>query len=288
MRFAHSFWSEPLFKNKFNDYEKLLPVVLTDYAYSVACIKHHGHSIRLFADEEGAKLLSFIPYDEVIIIKNTKNWNVHFAAQIKFEALKRMDLDEALIDGDLFIRKPEAYKRIQSLNADFIYSFFEPVTFTVNSEANITRYQYMRNRMRQFRAKFVYPYELDKDIMADYNWTNTSFMKFNNQALKDEYIRQYEYYKDLLSGVNFEIGWPDIIIEQRHMTKLLATGYTSLPVVDNFPDDIANEFAIEIGFTHLGSGKIHVQNIVSDWLKELDFDLFDKTQKQIDTYMVRH
>lgn len=285
MKFVHSFWSKPLLESKFNDYSTLLNVVLTDYAYSVACIKKNGHSIKLFTDKIGAQLLSFIPYDEIVVLDIPKNWNVHFAAQIKFEALKRMSLDECLIDGDLFLRYPAAYERISSIGADFVYSFFEPTSFTLNTQAQIDKYVHMRDQMRTYRSSFKAPYEIDKDIYKDYEWTNTSLMLFHNQKLKDEYIRQYDYYRRLLKNINFKNAWPDIIIEQRHMTKLLATGYSSEPVIADFPSHFANEYAIHIGYTHLGSAKINLHHIVKDWLKVLDSDLFNAVQEQTVKYL---
>ena len=285
MKFVHSFWSKPLLENKFNDYNTLLNVVLTDYAYSVACIKKNGHSIKLFTDKIGEQLLSFIPYDEIVVLDIPKNWNIPFAAQIKFEALKRMSLDECLIDGDLFLKYPAAYERISSIEADFVYSFFEPTSFTLSTQTQIDKYTHMRDQMRTYRSSFKTPYEIDKDIYRDYEWTNTSLMLFHNQKLKDEYIRQYEYYRRLLKNINFKNAWPDIIIEQRHMTKLLATGYSSEPVVTEFPTQFANEYAIKIGYTHLGSAKINLHYIVKDWLKELDSDLFDAVQEQTTKYL---
>ena len=284
MNFVHSFWSKPLIESKFNSYEKQLNIVLTDYALSAAYIKSNGHSIRLFADKLGAELLSFIPYDEVVIVDVPKDLSVHFAAQIKFEALKRMRLDECLIDGDLFIRRPEAFERISSLDVDFVYSFYEPNTFILNTDLQISKYKYMREQMNKVKSQFTGLYKLDKD-MSEYEWTNTSLMLFHNQQLKDEYIRQYEFYRKLLNGIDFGFTWPDIIIEQRHMTKLLSTGYTSEPVIENFPTSFANMYAKSIGFHHLGGAKGSLHYIIQSWLEEQDKDLYDKVQEQTTKYL---
>jgi hypothetical protein len=55
----------------------------------------------------GAEMLSFIPYDNVIIV-DMENTSPHFAASIKFKALELIEPDDVLIDGDLFLTKPEA------------------------------------------------------------------------------------------------------------------------------------------------------------------------------------
>ena len=72
--------------------------------------------------------------------ENTDEWNVHLAAQIKFEALKRMELDECLIDGDLFIYKPEGFAAVNRCDVDFIYSFFENNKFIIYSDERAKYY----------------------------------------------------------------------------------------------------------------------------------------------------
>ena len=69
MKYIHTFWSKPLFENKFNEFNISLDTILLDYAFSVDCIHKIDHKIVLFADEMGAELLSFIPYDEVHIVE---------------------------------------------------------------------------------------------------------------------------------------------------------------------------------------------------------------------------
>ena len=281
MTFVHSFWSKPLLSNKFNEYNNLIPVILTDYATSVAFIHKHGHKIKLFADKTGIEMLNFIPYDEVIEITTLDSESIHFAAQIKFEALKQMSLDEVLIDGDLFMKKQDAYDRLQSFDVDFIYSMYEPNSFILSSNAQKEKYtkiiSLLHNHVKDFRS----PYNLDRS-MFNYSWPNTSLMLFHNQNLKDEYIRQYEYHKMLLKDEDFGITWPDIIIEQRHMDKLLRTGYTSRPMIENFPTNEANEEALLIGFTHLGYAKIYYNDYIDSWLKEIDEQLYKTCHEKIE------
>ena len=77
MTFVHSFWSKPLLNSKFKKYEEMLPVMLSNYAYSALCVKRRGYKIKLFADKIGAEMLDFIDYDEVIILDNLDNESVH-------------------------------------------------------------------------------------------------------------------------------------------------------------------------------------------------------------------
>lgn len=284
MVFVHSFWSKPLLQNKFSKYQEMLPIILSNYAYSCTSVKSFGHQIKLYADKIGAELLSFIPYDEVIIIEGLENENVHFAAQIKFEALKRMSLDEYLIDGDLFLQHKRAFEVIKSKNVDFIYSFFEPNSFILRPD-NIHKYFNIIGIFNKFKENFTEPYTIDSNPI-DLEWPNTSFMKFNNQELKFEYIRQYEYFKNILSDIDFGDFWPDIMIEQRHMFKLLESGnYTSQEIIKDFPTNKSNEYACDIGFTHLGTGKKLHEKTIFQYLKKKNPVLYDKTNTQISKYI---
>ena len=38
MRFVHTFWSKPLYNNKFNTFNNSLNCILSNYGYSAACI----------------------------------------------------------------------------------------------------------------------------------------------------------------------------------------------------------------------------------------------------------
>lgn len=283
MRFIHTFNSKPLLKEKFDKYETSLDVILTDYAYSAECCKKHGYEIILYTDEKGAELLSHIDYNEVIILDLSDTG--HFAASIKFEAIKNMTEDDVLIDGDLFIQNKKAFEIIESCNNyDFVYSFFEPNKFTCLEQKNRDKYYYMFSKFYECENIFQKPYELAKNI-SELEWPNTSLMKFNNLELKEKYINQYLYHLQNLIHIDFKHTWPDIIIEQFHMKRLLESeNYTSKPIIENFPNPEANNFAIEIGYTHLGSGKVVYNEYFKQKLKSLDNDLYNKVQNQIEKY----
>jgi hypothetical protein len=126
-------------------------------------------------------------------------------------------------------------------------------------------------------SKFSYdaPYRLPLS-WDEYRWMNTSLMRFNNQELKDEYIRQYYHHKDMLSDEDFYDCWPDIIIEQKFLTLLCEEKhYSSEPIIPNFWfDDNANDFALNIGFTHLGHGKHAHRDWIIDLLSNENPELF--------------
>lgn len=286
MKFIHTFWSKPLFNNKFNKFETLIKCTLLDYAYSAHCVKKFGEKIILFADKKGAEILSPIPYDEVHIIDNLDEESVHFAAQIKFIALKNSNLGDVLIDGDLFLQKEDCIDILKEKikNNDVVYSFFEPYEYVIRGSMK-NYYIDLINKMNIDIYKK--PYKLPIKY-KDLYWMNTSLMGFTNQTLKDEYINQYYHHKSFLKDIEFNHTWPDIIIEQ-HFLTLLCKNYKSSPIIENFYYDLgANQHALNIGFTHLGSLKPNYNDFCNDKLKEenpqLCRNLWIMINKQLNEY----
>ena len=71
-------------------------------------------------------------------------------------------------------------------------------------------------------------------------------------------------HKDIIKNIDFNNGWPDVIIEQYFLKCLCENkGYIYKPVIEGYPHKEANDYAIEIGFTHLGSRKINYLEIFS-------------------------
>ena len=283
MNFIHTFYSAPLLKNKFNKYETLIDVVISNYTYSAYCCKKIlGQKIILYADKTGAEILSNIPYDEVKILDF--NSSVDFAASIKFEAIKDMTPDDILIDGDLFLQTKKCLNLINEYSGsyDYLYSFFEPASYTLRDVKDVVKCNNMVNKLKERADLFTDPYILPQKH-EDFGWPNTSFMKFNNMELKNNYINQYMFFKKELEHLDFGETWPDIIIEQYHMKKLLAYGnYTSRPMIENFPAPEANTYALDIGFTHLGSAKVQLNQMFKDkMLSKFGRHEFKKMEKQI-------
>lgn len=285
MRFIHTFWSKPLYENMFGDFETSLNNILIDYACSAACVHKNGREIILYADKRGAELLSIIPYDKVVIVDDMDNESISFAAQIKFKALKEIELGDAIIDGDLFLKERECVDIIESSTEDVIYSFFEPYLYTLSTSGLLE----MNNGLVKslHGVEFKEPYKLPL-LLEDYGWMNLSLMCIRNQGLKDKYIEQYEYHKNLLSKIDFKkfsskLIWPDVIIEQYFLTLLTRFGnYSTKPIIENFfYDQKANDYALKIGFTHLGSAKTQFLQYIEMLLKELNPVLHQKTKNRI-------
>lgn len=283
MKFVHTFWSKPFLNNKFNDKNTLLEVILSDYAYSVACIKHFGHTIRLFTDSYGKKLLGYIPYDDIVVMNDLDDENINFAAQIKFKALEQMSIDEYLIDGDLFLRGPLVYSHINSMNSDCIYSFFEPEEFTKRSKSHTKYFIDLKEIVAKHNDEFEDIYKIQENVTFD--WTNTSFLKFNNEELKRIYVAQYWKNKKLVEKEQYGEIWPDIWLEQKNLTLLLKNSdYTNSPVIYGYPSGAAEMYAQLLGFVHLGADKVGCKDLIFEWLKNLDLGLCQKTIQQIEKY----
>ena len=286
MKYIHTFWSKPLVEKKFADYNSSLTIILTDYAYSVECVHRLGETIELYADEYGAELLSFISYDKVHIINGLDNENTHFAAQIKFHALKNCELGDVLIDGDLFLRKQEANNIIKlyiNKGYDLVYSFFEPPEYTLNAQERVNLHTNGIKKIKEnnivFEEPFYWPCRYE-----DYAWMNCSLMSFNNQELKDKYIEQYFKHKELLNDVDWENIWPDIIIEQRFLT-LLCEKYNIKPILEDFYlSPKAESNALLLGFTHLGGIKYVWNNTLVSIIEKENPSLLNNIMEQINKY----
>ena len=281
MRFIHTFYSKPLFENKFNKFETALKFVLTNYTLSAQYVKKFGHNIILYTDTKGKELLSFIPYDDIIVLKDIEH-NKHFAAQFKFKALEHYQYGDVLIDGDCFLRKEEAFKKVADDKYDVIYSFFEPYRYTLQGDMP-KYYTKLFSVLRKY--KFESPYKLPK-VWKDMGWMNTSLMKFNNLSLLHEYINQYNKHKELLKNANFEDTWPDIIIEQYFLTLLCKDKRALAMVEDFYYDKNDNQKALDLGFTHLGKAKVSQQQWVSDTLFKENPILWNTCRAKLKTFKI--
>lgn len=272
MNFVHAFWSAPLLNCKFNNFEEQLKITITDYLTSFATIKRNGYDVELYTDEIGAQFLSIINYDKVHIIENTITNNYNFAASFKFCALQQMPLDDILVDGDAFFTKGKVYGIIEGCKSDFLCSLYEPQEYVVKSTAEA----FEKAQAIDFGDGFNVP-----DIKDICGFYNTSVMKFNNQELKDKYIEMYIKNVKLCENIDWGKTWPDIVLEQWHMTKLLKN-YTVSTLTPGVNND-SNEYSIKIGFTHLGSAKRSIQNNLWEDLKNLGDDVVNRIKAHIDT-----
>lgn len=276
MEFSHAFWAKPLKENKFNEnFELSLQTTLLDFALSVAFIHKFNNKITLYADKEGSELLSFIDYDKVVILDVPEDLPKHFAASVKFIALKKMQLNEILIDGDILLRKPDIYDIIRNKKDDVIYSVFEENTGILAQEEYVKYYTKLMDKLKD--ADFEEPYH--NFTLEDIVFPNTSILKFNSELAKGEYIKQYEKHIELLKSIDFEGLWPDLIIEQ-YFLKLCCDyhNFSNSPILYDFIHN--EEKALEIGFSHLGPMKYKYNTMARMELYFADKKLFDGVLKK--------
>jgi hypothetical protein len=284
--FAHSFWTGPLLKNKFYDLNSALEINLIEYALSVEYVHRNGYKIVLYTDVIGAELFSPIPYDEIVILENTITDNYHFAASFKFVALEHMPLEQVLIDGDIFLYKSQVYGIIETDSGDVIVSMFEPKQYI---EADKERCSKTFTLIKPF--KFAKPYETPE--WENFNgWYNTSLMKFNNEELKEKYIEQYKYHINIINNTDFQNTWPDVVLEQLHLTYLCQNDkYSIHTLLEDFPSGKYIRDAMIVGFAHLGCEKQSMQQENIQALQEFNPNLYENLTKHIkqmtDKYLLK-
>ena len=89
------------------------------------------------------------------LLNDIDNFSEHFAAQLKFVALEQCDLGDAIIDGDLFIKKINALKIIEGADVDCVYSFYEPCEYTLRGDMQ-DYYKQLITIMNKYEYKFPY------------------------------------------------------------------------------------------------------------------------------------
>ena len=281
MTFIHTFYSEPLFKGKFEKFEISLNNILWDYAYSLICVHKHNHKIKLFTDSRGKELLSFLPYDDIIVIDDFTTTH-HFAASFKFYALKQCELGDILIDGDLFLEKEKVFNVIKLSKHDVLNSFIENNDYIFNLpsvngfDSQKTYFETLFGKINTKNDLLWYKLpELDK-----LEYFNTSLLRINNQQLKDRYVEQYFYHTSLLSDVDFEKTWPDFIIEQYFLGEIVKDGnYSAKQIIVNFPQ--GSEWENKLGFAHLGGEKTKYLPEVRQRLYNKDKNIYLTTNMKI-------
>lgn len=281
MTFIHTFYSEPLFKGKFEKFEISLNNILWNYTYSLTCIHKHNHKIKLFTDSMGKELLSFLPYDDIIVIDNFTVTH-HFAASFKFYALKQCELEDILIDGDLFLEKKNVFDVIRLSKHDVLNSFIENNDYIFNSirpnNGYNTQEEYFESLFEKMKTIDGLRYDLPK--ICEIEYPNTSLLKISNKKLKEEYIEQYFYHMNLLKNVNFGNTWPDFIIEQYFLGKIIENGnYSAKQILINFPQ--SSEWENKLGFVHLGNEKTKYLPEVKQRLYNKDKNMYLTTNMKI-------
>jgi hypothetical protein len=284
MRIAHSFWSVPLKEKFFGDKDYKILETRIYYALSVYYVHNNGYEIDLYTDKDGAKILEGIPYDNIYIIENSITDKPYLAASIKFEALKRMQLGDVLIDGDLFLTQKPVYDILEKQQYDICASTLECIDdVNTQNSRRISTFLYNSTiwpfRNLNWSAQYNVP-----DYKNLFGFYNTSVMQFNNQQLKDEYILQYiqscKIIEDSIASGVIDFNkqsednkvWPDILIEQLHLTQLIENSKYTIQILDKYKTD---KYCDYIGFFHAGGQKAQLYESIKNILKSNSIELYN-------------
>jgi len=283
MKLVHSLWSKPLLATTDPvERNKKLIVTLWCYASSVAYAKRHKLPIRLYADEAGKQLLSFLPYDEILPLTVPEFVPTSFWAAGKFSAYMEMKPGDLHIDGDVFIQEAGAASLLREAckKYDVVVQCIEnagncssEAYDLVNNLLNAYGITYNSNAFEPFRGAF-----------------NTGVIGFNDMELRDAYVRSYfrtieqvADHKGLTSLLKATQSVPDVVLEQQKLFEicsekkvfaLLGSGFTSV------------EYSRVIGYMHiLADAKWENLDKIISQLSVVSLEMFCLTMEQVNKHL---
>ena len=268
--FAHSYWTGPIDGERQGyDSSRRWISHLYCFALSATYIKKLGYDINLYADEKTLKMFKDFPYSKFIEVDLSNTANPEFWAQSKFYALKKMDLGEIHIDGDVFIKHPDFMKLID-LESDVNFQSFEAGNMIMSESCQLSR-----DFMKDIDFGDVFK---PSEVMPI---CNTGVIQINNQELKDKYINNYFSSIDKMdkAGITKNMSRkinPDIILEQLSLHQICNYyNYKLNPIFNTTagPYLKVNEYM----YVHLISDKKYIMlPLVKKWLQELNPSLYEK------------
>lgn len=287
MKFAHSYWFRP---SRFDRYtEKSRRQIETNlycYALSYTYVHNLGYEVNLYADQEGIDYLGIIPYDKVIKLDIPENASTRFWAQSKFYALKKMELGEIHIDGDVMI-KSDGIPAYRYLNGEFLFENDNLFNKFGNADVVVQSFEdlLMVNNA---------PYPKCRKVLVTVNYgdnafnpsevmemPNTGVTQINNAELKKLYLKSYFDLMDSIieSGLD-KTSDPsidfDLITEQQLIGQVCHKyGFTinSLFKTSVGPYLRANK---DLYVHYLGQKKYIMLNLIKKQLSELNSELFNR------------
>ena len=270
LRIFHTLWTKPL-------KEERTPVTLLCYAISFHYAKQIGAEVALHTDTLGAEMLSFIPYDEVIIdLDNIPERITRFWAYGKLYATKQEPLGSVHIDGDVFLKNPSL--------AEYFCANHDLLTQSEEGDDWRTDYTYELSQAA-IGIKDI-PNGLDLFYPRSYN---CGVVQFNNAELKKKYLDTYfktvelslsdPTYENRIAKIIDRFGdkgsiIPDIITEQQFLHEIAREYITDTILTGDIRTD-----ALSKGYTHLcTAAKYEMKQDIERMLGELDQKLLNKVK----------
>lgn len=281
MILVHSMWTKPMLSGSIESVTKKLITNCWCYASSVAFAHKNKQQIKLYTDEAGKQLLSFLPYDQVVEYQVPEDTPVSFWAAGKFKAYEQMKKGEVHIDGDAFIQSENIIHILESALREY-----RLVTQCVEDGTNNDVKYY--NQINALLANFGIKYAGKKfsDFEGAYN---TGIIGFSDMALRDRYCKSYwdcvntiKAKKDLCLCMSTMDLAPDIVLEQQKL-------YEMVPLEDAFTLLGSGTSSINLskvmGFQHLlGFAKWQYLDQIIGQLYLIDPEIFNATVKAVNKY----
>lgn len=258
---------------------------LLTFALSVLYIKKLGHTIVLYTDDDGKKLLGELPYDEIYTTLNDIPEDIPpmMWAYGKFFAMKNEPLGAIHIDGDVFIKKQECLDKITSGNYDIL---LQNIECEPDTKEGVRIYSWSWDRLKNI--KFTDEF----DWLHGYFGYNVGIIRIQNQELKDKYFNFYfnnvdyiKSQKNAIEQLNTDtIACPDVILEQQALYELInRDGYNVKLLLSNTKDFSVTQLDARLmGFQHLiGKKKYSLVTRVKKVLSIIDPELYEKTMAHL-------
>lgn len=267
MKLVHSLWSQPLLESAPVLRQKTEVTMLWCYASSVAFAKMHEQPIRLYADEYAAKLLGFLPYDDILDLNIPEGTPSIFWAAGKFSAYAQMKQGDIHIDGDVFLQT----SAVMHLLEYAINKKYDVMVQCIENGENC--YDGAYNVVIDLLNKYGIKYN-DNAFPKFTRAFNTGLIGFNDMKLRDWYVSKYfdamaqiQHTPGLVAELVENCEAPDIVLEQQMLYELCGKEHNYYSLLG------AGEFSMNysrlIGYQHLlGDAK-------SSWLYKTIQQLYD-------------
>lgn len=286
MKLVHSLWSQPMLESSPVDRQTKAVTAMWCYASSVAFAKLHARPIVLYADEYAAKLLSFLPYDEILPLEVPAGTPTIFWAAGKFAAYSKMKPGDIHIDGDVFL---QTYAVMHLLDYAVEQKYDLLVQCVENGE---NCYDGAYDVVNKLLNSHGVTYQGQPFPMFSFAY-NTGLIGFGNMDLRDHYVRLYFDTMEqiiskpkLIDALKEASSAPDIVLEQQTLYKLahnfnvyslLGVGVQSM------------EYSRLVGYQHLlGSAKANEMYKIINQLHDIDPDIFALTAGAVNDLLNAH
>lgn len=283
MALVHSLWTAPMLNNERGQASyKQIETTIWCFAMSVAYAKRLGEDIHLYADYLGRELLHSLPYTKIESLDIPTDFPTDFWAAGKFFALKKMQLGDIHIDGDVFLKTPELMEVINNrmLTTDLIVQSIEN-SWSYDNEYYINCVNVIKDN------GIVLPNQLPYVAPA----YNCGLVGFNNKELKEKYLQHYFNSVDIIKNHPTALEqirsnketWMDLLIEQQHLFSL-SRGYKVCNLLGSGDETYIN--ARTLGYQHLlGTDKWEQLHLVQQQLYKRDRELFYEVVRYINTML---